>query len=76
METLTKSQAIEIGKSILKNQYPDEGWTMGLFVADDMEDFIWGYLYDEGLQYEKPIFYVHENGHKCAVLVHQEKIFQ
>lgn len=72
MQTITESQAIETAKSDIKNLKYPEGWVLGIMTENDLEDFIWGYLYDKGLQYKKPIYFIHENGHKCAVLVYKE----
>ena len=66
MQNTTETQAIEIAKSMLK-----EGFTISLMNANEVEDFVWGYLYDMNLQYNKPIFYVDERGYQSAALVHE-----
>jgi hypothetical protein len=66
MQNTTETQAIEIAKSMLK-----EGFTISLMNANEVEDFVWGYLYDMNLQYNKPIFYVDERGNQSAALVHE-----
>ena len=48
-----------------------DGFTISYMNANQLEDFIWGYLYDNGLQYKKPIKYVDEFGNQCAVIVYQ-----
>ena len=64
---ITETKAIEMANSILK-----PGFTVSLMSLDDAEDFIWGYLYDNGLQYQKPIEYINDNGFTCVALVYQE----
>ena len=63
---LTELQAIELAKSILK-----EGFTIALMNFNEVEDFIWVYLYDMNLQYDKPIIYVDDFGNKSAAVVHE-----
>ena len=66
MQNVTETQAIEIAKSMLKG-----GFTISFMNANEVEDFIWGYIYDMNLQYNKPIFYVDERGNQSAALVHE-----
>jgi hypothetical protein len=63
----TETQAIQIAKSMLK-----EGFTISYLNVNELEDFIWGYLYEHGLQYSKPIFYVDEFNNQSAAIVYQE----
>ena len=63
---ITETQAIEIAKSILK-----DGFTISYMNANQVENFIWGYLYDHQLQYQNPIMYVDQFGNQCAALVYQ-----
>ena len=68
MQNTTETQAIEIAKSMLK-----EGFTMSLMNANEVEDFVWGYLYDMDLLSYKPVFYVDERGnHKAAIVYEQD----
>lgn len=67
MKNTTKTQAIELAKSTLKS-----GFTISLMNANEVEDFIWGYLYDMKLQYNAPIFYVDERGNQSVALVHEQ----
>ena len=67
MQNTTETQAIEIAKSMLK-----EGFTISFMNANEVEDFVWGYLYDMNLQYNKPIFYVDERGNLSAAIVHEQ----
>jgi hypothetical protein len=64
---ITETQAIKIAKSMLK-----QGFTISYFNANEVEDFIWGYLYEHGLQYSKPIFYVDQFNNQSAAIVYQE----
>jgi predicted secreted protein len=66
-QNITETQAIKIAKSMLK-----EGFTISYLNANEVEDFIWGYLYEHGLQYSKPIFYVDEFHNQSAAIVYQE----
>ena len=70
MSNLTEMQAIAIGKHILSDP-KIVGFTMSLMNKEEAEDYIWGYLYDMGLQYLLPIDYIDENGNNCVVLIHQ-----
>lgn len=63
---ITETQAIETAKSMLT-----EGFTISFMTANDADDFIWGYLYDKGLQYKKPIEYVNDNGYSSVALIYQ-----
>ena len=67
MTNTTETQAIEIAKSILK-----EGFTISLMNANEVEDFVWGYLYDRDLQSYKPIFYADEHGNHNAAIVYEQ----
>jgi hypothetical protein len=67
MTNTTETQAIEIAKSMLK-----EGFTISLMNANEVEDFVWGYLDDRHLQSYKPIFYVDERGNLSAAIVHEQ----
>jgi hypothetical protein len=67
MTNTTETQAIEIAKSMLK-----EGFTISLMNANEVEDFVWGYLYDRHLQSYKPIFYVDERGNLSTAIVHEQ----
>ena len=64
----TESEAIKIAKSLLT-----EGFTFALMHKKDAEDFIWSYLFDNGLQYKVPIDYVDEFGNQKSALVYQDK---
>jgi predicted secreted protein len=64
---ITETQAIKIAKSMLK-----QGFTISYLNANEVEDFIWGYLYEHGLQYSKPIFYVDQFNNQSAAIVYQE----
>jgi hypothetical protein len=70
---LTESQAIELAKKTLSETQYNENLTISYMEASEAENFIWGFLYDMGLQYLKPIEYLHENGHKCVALIYEEK---
>lgn len=72
MSNLTEMQAIDIAKKTLINHRYNENLTISYMVADEAENYIWGYLYDMGLQYLKPIEYMHENGHKMVALIHEQ----
>ena len=67
MKNTTETQAIKIAKSMLK-----EGFTISLMNANEVEDFVWGYLYDKNLQSYKPIFYVDELENDSAAIVHEK----
>jgi len=67
MKNTTETQAIEIAKSMLK-----EGFTISLMNANEVEDFVWGYLYDKNLQSYKPIFYLNELGNHSVAIVHEQ----
>jgi len=62
----TETKAIEIANSMLK-----EGFTIAYMNRNQVENFIWGYLYDNGLQYKLPIDYVDQYGNKCSAIVYQ-----
>jgi hypothetical protein len=66
MQNVTETQAIAMAKSILK-----DGFTISLMNANEIENFLWGYIYENGLQWSEPIFYVNEHGNQSAVIVHQ-----
>jgi hypothetical protein len=66
-QIISETQAIQIAKSILK-----DGFTISYLNANQIEDFIWGYLYEHGLQYLNPIFYLDEFNNQSAAIVHQE----
>jgi hypothetical protein len=66
MQNVTETQAIDMAKSMLK-----EGFTMSIMNANEIEDFIWGPLYDEGLQFYGPILYIDERGNQSAVFIHE-----
>lgn len=63
---ITETQAIQNAKSMLKDNY-----TIAYMNANEVEDFIWGYLYDMNLHHHNPIFYVDERGNEKAALVHE-----
>lgn len=63
---ITETQAIEIAKSMLKNDF-----TISYMNANEVEDFIWGYLYDHELQYKEPIKYVDQFNNQCVAIVYQ-----
>lgn len=67
MQNVTETQATELAKSTLKS-----GFTISFMNANEVEDFIWGYLYDMNLQYNEPIFYVDERGNQSVVIVHEK----
>ena len=70
METkavLNEQEAIAIAKGSLK-LVNGENWTISYMNESDVDDFIWGFLFDNGLQYLKPISY--SNGQ--VALCHQE----
>ena len=67
MQNLTETQAIELAKSTLKS-----GFTISFMNANEVEDFVWGYLYDMKLQYNEPIFYVDERGNQSAAIVYEQ----
>jgi hypothetical protein len=62
----TEMQAIQIAKSLVT-----EGFTVSYMNSKEVEDFIWGYLYDNGLQYKVPIDYVDTYGNKCSAIIYQ-----
>lgn len=64
---LTESEAIKIAKSIIPN-----GFTMALMNVYESEDFIWGYLYEQKLQYKKPIYYTDDLGNESAILIYEK----
>ena len=64
----TESKAIEIAKSLVK-----EGFIISYMNRNQVENFIWDYLYDNGLQYQLPIDYVDQYGNKCSAIVYQNK---
>jgi hypothetical protein len=63
----TQTQAIAKAKLQLK-----EGFTFSLMNANEVEDFIWGFLYDKNLQYNLPIEYVDQFGNNSVAIVYQE----
>lgn len=62
----TETQAIQIAEKMRK-----DGFTISYMNATELEDFIWGYLYDHNLQYKKPIMYVDQFDNQCAAIVYQ-----
>lgn len=66
-EIRTEQKAIEIAKESLKN-VNGENWTISYMNEDESEDYIWSYLFDNGLQYLEPIKY----GLNNVALCHQE----
>ena len=62
----TELKAIEIAKSLLT-----EGFTISYMNSNQVEDFIWDYLYDNGLQYKVPIEYLDTHGNKCSAILYQ-----
>lgn len=64
---LTESEAIKIAKSIIT-----DGFTMALMNLNESEDFIWGYLYEQNLQYKKPIFYTDDLGNESAIVIYEK----
>lgn len=64
----TESKAIEIAKSMLT-----DGFTISYMNSNEVENFIWGYLYDNSLQYKIPIEYTDQFGNNCAAIVYQNK---
>lgn len=63
---ITETQAIAQANESLK-KVSGENWTKANMNQNECENFIWGYLYDNGLQYLAPIFY--DGG---VILCHQE----
>lgn len=63
----TEMKAIEIAKSMAS-----EGFTVSYMNAKQIDDFIWGYLYENNLQYKKPIDYLDDYGNLCSAIVYQE----
>ena len=63
---MTETQAIQIAQKMRK-----DGFTISYMNATELEDFIWGYLYDHNLQYKKPIMYVDQFDNQCAAIVYQ-----
>ena len=66
MKNITETQAIQIAQAMLK-----DGFTISYMNANEIEDFIWGYLYDQKLQYENPIMYVDQFGNECVAIVYE-----
>jgi len=71
MSNLTEMQAIAKGKEILSNPKHAD-CTMSIMNRQMAEDYIWGYLYDMGLQHLPPIHYIDDNGNESVVLIHQD----
>lgn len=67
MENLSEYQAIQIAKKSLENVC-GPNWTFSLMTEKDANDFIWSYLYNNQLQYLKPIKY----GLNKVVICHQD----
>lgn len=67
MKNINESQAIQMAKSMLK-----DGFVISLMNANEVEDFVWGYLFEMNLMSYKPIFYVDENGNHQAVIVYEQ----
>jgi hypothetical protein len=65
--TMTELQAISQAKELLKNTC-GENWTISYMSENDVEDYIWSYLFDKGLQYLTPIKY----DNKMVALCHQQ----
>lgn len=63
---MTETQAIQIAEKMRK-----DGFTISYMNVTELEDFIWGYLYDHNLQYKKPIMYVDQFDNQCAAIVYQ-----
>jgi hypothetical protein len=63
---MTETQAIATAHKMQK-----DGFTISYMSATQLEDFIWGYLYDHNLQYDKPIMYVDQFNNQCAAIVYQ-----
>lgn len=67
MENRNESEAIQMAKSMLK-----DGFEMSLMNANEVEDFVWDYLYERKLQSYASIFYVDENGNNSAIIIHEQ----
>lgn len=65
---ITESKAMEIARSLVT-----EGFTISYMNRKEVDDFIWGYLYDNGLQYKVPIDYVDTFGNQCSAIVYQNR---
>lgn len=64
----TEMKAIEMAKSMVT-----EGFTIAYMNTKEIDEFIWGYLYDNNLQYKLPIEYIDEYGNSCSAIVYQDK---
>lgn len=65
---MTEIKALEIAKSMLVS-----GFTIALMNKQEAENFIWGYLFDNKLQYKVPVEYIDDNGNTCSVIVYENK---
>ncbi len=70
MGTLTESQAIEIAKQKLSTM--DKSFTYSNMIMEEVEEFVYGYLYDMSYQSLEPIPYLDKNGYQFAILIHEE----
>lgn len=70
MEILTESQAVEQAKAELKTR--NHTWTYSNMIRSEVDNFVFGYIYDHQLQFLTPIFYIDHNNNECAILVHEE----
>jgi hypothetical protein len=66
--TLTETQAILKAKNLL-NTANGENWTISYMQQKECENFIWSYLFDNGLQYFSPIKYGTNN---LVAICHQQ----
>lgn len=65
-----KTYSVALAEAKINILKEGAGWTFADMQAEEAQDFIWGYLYDENLEYLQPIPY----GDKGSViLVHKEK---
>ncbi len=69
METLTELQAIEKAKSKIADLPPI--FTFTFFNKEDLNDFVFGFLYDEQLQYFEPIGFLNNKGITEYILIHE-----
>lgn len=64
----TESEAIKICKLMLK-----DGFSIAYMNQSECQNFIWGYLYDNNLQYHAPVDYVDQYGNNCSAIVYENK---
>ena len=65
---LTETQAILKAKNLL-NAVSGENWTISYMEEKECDNFIWSYLFENGLQYLSPIKYGTNN---LVALCHQQ----